>query len=92
MRLRRTRPVVRIIILALIVYAFITLLGVGRKLGRARELLEASGAAAAELQEENEALEFDMAHADEEETIERIAREKLGLVLPDDTILYDVGD
>jgi len=41
---------------------------------------------------ENAELEYDVAHAGDPETIESIARTKLGLVKPGEKIFYDVGN
>ena len=42
--------------------------------------------------QENAELEYDVAHAGDPETIESIARTKLGLVMPGEKIFYDVGN
>ena len=92
MKLRKVRGLVRIIILALIVYGCFMLASVFRRLDEAEARLTELQAASAELQTENEELQYDIDHADDPETIEEIAREKLGFVMPGEKIYYDAGN
>jgi len=43
-------------------------------------------------QQENARLEYEIEHSEDPETIEQIAREKLGLVKPGEKIFYDIGN
>ena len=47
---------------------------------------------AQELTEENAALEYQIAHSEDDETKEEIARDKLGLVKPGEKIFYDTSN
>ena len=40
----------------------------------------------------NAALEYEIDHCQDPETLEKVAREKLGLVLPGEIVFYDMGD
>ena len=42
-------------------------------------------------QQENARLEYEIEHSEDPETMEQIAREKLGLVKPGEKIFYDIG-
>ena len=84
MKLKRSSIFMKIVILALLVYAAITLAGAKNRIASAQ-------ADQAALQE-NAELEYDVAHAADPETIESIARTKLGLVMPGEKIFYDVGN
>jgi len=92
MILGKTRPMLRLLVLLLTVYAFSTLLSVSGKLAAAGRALEERKQAAEELRQSLAALRYDMEQAGEQENIERLAREKLGLVMPDETVIYYAGD
>jgi len=47
---------------------------------------------AQELTEENAALEYQIAHSEDDETKEEIARDKLGLVKAGEKIFYDTSN
>ena len=82
----------KIVILALIVYAGITLVTAKNRIAEARADQAALQAEADAALRENAELEYDVAHAGDPETIESIARTKLGLVKPGEKIFYDVGN
>ncbi len=92
MKLTRSGILMKIVILALLVYAAIGIISANDKIAHAeaeREVLQAKVDDALRL---NAELEYDIAHAEDEETIESIARAKLGLVLPGEKIFFDVGN
>lgn len=92
MKLKRSSIFTRIVILALIVYAAVTLASTQRRVAAAeadRAALQAKVDAALL---ENAELEYDIAHAGDPEIIAEIARSKLGLVMPGEKIFYDVSN
>ena len=92
MKLKRSSIFTKIVILALIVYAAISLTTTKSRIATAeadRVLLQAKVDAALQ---ENAELEYDIAHAGDPETIAEIARSKLGLVMPGEKIFYDVSN
>lgn len=92
MKFIKSSVFIKIVILALIVYATISLVSVNDRIAQAQadqEILQAKVDRALQV---NAELEYDVAHADDEETIEEIAREKLGLVMPGEKIFYDIGN
>ena len=92
MKLKRSSLFMKIVILALIVYAAIMLVGAKNRIAAAQAdqaVLQAKVDAALR---ENAELEYDVAHAGDLETIESIARTKLGLVKPGEKIFIDVGN
>ncbi len=92
MKLKRSSLFMKIVILALIVYACIALVGAKNRIAAAKaDQAELQAKVDAALQE-NAQLEYDVAHAGDPETIESIARTKLGLVKPGEKIFYDVGN
>ena len=92
MKLKRSSLFMKIVILALIVYACISLVGAKNRIAAAQAdqaELQAKVDAALQI---NAELEYDVAHAGDPETIESIACTKLGLVKPGEKIFYDVGN
>ena len=92
MKLIRSSLIMKIVILALIVYAAISLSNTRGRITRAeadRSLLRARVEAA---RQENAELQYDIDHAGDPETIASIARAKLGLVMPGEKIFYDVSN
>lgn len=80
-----------LLMLALIFYAGVSL---SRMNGRIEEALSAKEALADEalaLAVSNAALEYEIEHSGDLDMVERVARDKLGLVLPGEIIYYDIG-
>ena len=92
MKLKRAGPFIKIVILALIVYAAISIVTTKGKIEQARQDLEAVQEQVDAVRQENAGLEYSIKHAGDDETIESIARGKLGLVRPGEKIFYDVGN
>ena len=92
MKLKRSSIFTKIVILALIVYAAISLTTTKSRIATAeadRIVLQAKVDAALQ---ENAELEYDIEHAGDPDTIAEIARSKLGLVMPGEKIFYDVSN
>ena len=92
MKLKRSSIFMKIVILALLVYAGITLVNAKGRIARAQADRAALQSRVEVAQQENAELEYDIAHAGDPETIASIARAKLGLVLPGEKIFYDVSN
>ena len=80
-----------LVIVGLIAYACIALMNMRTKVASANETQAELQQRVEEIQEENAALRYAIEHQYDESTIEDIAREKLGLVMPDEKIFYDSG-
>jgi len=91
MKLRRSGIVIKIVILALIVYATISLVTTKGKISQALEDQRLLQEQVDETMQENAGLKYDIDHAGDDETIEEIARSKLGLVKPGEKIFFDVS-
>ena len=92
MKLKKSSIYIRIVILALIVYAAVSISTTQSKIEQAQAdqaLLQAKVDRALQT---NAELEYDIAHANDDETIQEIARAKLGLVLPGEKIFFDIGN
>ena len=92
MKLKRSSLFMKIVILALIVYAAIMLVGAKNRIAAAQADQAALQAKVDAALRQNAELEYDVAHAGDPETIESIARTKLGLVKPGEKIFIDVGN
>ncbi len=91
MKFRRANWLTLIVVAGLIAYACIALLNMRTKVAEATETESELQKQVEQIQEENAALQYAIDHKDDEKTIEDIARDKLGLVLPDEKIFYDSG-
>lgn len=92
MKLKRSSIFTKIVLLALIVYATISLVNTKNRVAEAeadRVVLQARVDA---MLQENAELEYDIEHAGDPDTIAEIARTKLGLVMPSEKIFYDVSN
>ena len=85
----RSRIITIIIILALTIYAGISLYNYWGHHYEVLESLREARREAAELQQRIADLEYLLEHIDDPEVMRRIAEEKLGLVSPDELVLTD---
>lgn len=92
MKLKKSSIFIRIVILALIVYATTTIVTTRGKIEQAKANQALLQEKVDEALQTNAELEYDIAHANDDETIEEIARAKLGLVMPGEKIFFDVGN
>lgn len=91
MKLKRASIITKIVIMALVLYAGISLLGTKAKISQAVTEREDLRAEVTEVTQKNAELEYEIEHSEDEETYESIARNKLGLVKPGEKIFYDVS-
>ena len=91
MRLRRTSWITALVMVAMIAYAVIALMNMRTKVAQAAETEAQLREKVERIQEENAALQYAIDNRYDDKTIEDIARNKLGLVLPDEKIFYDSG-
>ena len=81
----------RIVVLALLLYGLGSLTAVSRELTAAQETVEALRLQRQLLAAEQEQLAQALADREEPETLERLARERLGMVKPGERIFYFDG-
>ena len=91
MKIKSTGILTIIVVLALILYAAISSVSLKQNIAYGKAQRAALEVELARLQRENAELEYEIAHSDDDETIERIARSKLGLVRPGEKIFYDIS-
>ena len=80
------------VLLALLGYAVISLSMVNARIEAAEQTRSALATEAQALAVSNASLEYEIAHSTDLDMIEKVAREKLGLVLPGEVIYYDISD
>ncbi|NLV87281.1 MAG: hypothetical protein GX025_08720 [Clostridiales bacterium] len=91
MKLKRASLVTKIIIIAIVVYAGLNLLSLKVQVSEAQEKRDILKAQAEDVMQTNTELSYAIEHSSDPETIEDIARGKLGLVLPSEKIFYDIS-
>lgn len=89
MKFGKTSFVTKIVILVLFVVFTIQLLNLHRQIQTARADYNAVAAKVTAQEAANAALEEDIQHADDPDTVLDIAKEKLGLSDPGEVIFYD---
>lgn len=92
MKFRKVGIITKIVIAALIVYAAVSLVVVKTKTAALSAQTEQLQKQVSEMTQSNAELEYKIDHSGDADTIEEIARDKLGLVKPGEKIFYDVSD
>ena len=92
MRFRSAGWLTAIVIAGLMAYGCISLMNMKSKVDEAAKTEAQLQAQLEAIQETNASLQFAIDNQDDPETIEGIARDKLGLVMPDERIFYDTGE
>lgn len=92
MKLKRASMFTKLVIAALAIYAVISLVSVRARVDEAEQQRQALQAQVTEMTQENAELQYQIDHGTDDQTIEEIARDKLGLVLPGEKIFYDISD
>ena len=92
MRFKRAGILTIIVILAIVVYVGSELVSLKAQVTSSRSQRDELQAQVDEIQQTNAELEYAIRHKDDPDTLEDIARNKLGLVRPGEKIFYDVND
>jgi len=91
MRLKRAGILTKIIVMALVLYSGICLVNFKAKSDEIKVLNEQLQIDVAALAQKNAEVQYEIDHSEDPDTIEDIARDKLGLVMPGEIIFYDVS-
>ena len=91
MRIKRTSLLTKIVVVAIILYAGVTLVSLKVQVSAARQQREELRSQVSSITQTNTELQYAIDHSTDTETIEDIARDKLGLVKPGEKIFYDVS-
>jgi cell division protein FtsL len=92
MKLKRAGIITKLVILALLVYAGISLFALKQQTEQAKAQRDELQRRVDGALQENSELEYDLNHSDDPEIIEDIARNDIGLVRPEEKIFIDVGE
>ena len=90
--MRSKETLICIVAVALLIYSLTVFAGVGRKLDRLKAEAGAAADMLGELEKENSSLQTSLEEGMSDEELERLARERLALVLPGEKIFYFVTD
>ena len=92
MRLRKSSMLTRLIILALAVYAIVTLLGLQKQISQQNEANAVLREQITATAQENQRLQQAIERVGSREGVEEVARNKLGLVTEGEMIFYNLGE
>ena len=92
MKLKKTGLVTKLVILILVVYAAVSLSNIHGRIEAARLERDQKALEVQSLEAGNAVMRSEIEHKDELETKIHIAREKFNLVLPGETVYYDIGN
>lgn len=92
MKLGKWNILTGLVVLALMIYAVVSLVGLGQRQAEARAREAELQQELERLQGENEALEYAIENAEDPEVIAGVARDALGLVRPEEKIFLDGGN
>ena len=92
MRFRSAGWLTALVIAGLMAYGCISLMNMKSKVDEAAKTEAQLQTQIEAIQETNASLQYAIDNQDDPDTIEGIARDKLGLVMPDERIFYDTGE
>ena len=90
--MRAKETLICIVAVALLIYSLTVFAGAGRELNRLKAEVGAAADRLGELEKENSSLQTSLEEGVSDEELERLARERLALVLPEEKIFYFVTD
>lgn len=92
MKIKKSSLIIRVVIVALILYAGISLVNLKTQTQSAEERRDELQKQVDAAVEENEELQYAIEHSTDPEIIEDVARNDIGLVRPGEKLFYDVSD
>ena len=90
--MRAKETLICIVAVALLIYSLTVFAGAGREFDRLKAEAGAAADRLGELEKENSSLQTSLEEGMSDEELERLARERLALVLPGEKIFYFVTD
>lgn len=90
--MQNRQTLIRIVLIALMGYAILNFASARAELGRTEETVQALRAEYEDLMAENRLLTQRLVAGGDDETIETLARQRLGLVLPGEKVFYFTKD
>lgn len=92
MKLKRASLITKIVIIAIVVYAGINLVSLKVQVTEAQEKRDELQVEVEGVMQTNTELQYAIEHSTDADTMEDIARNKLGLVKPGEKIFYDISN
>lgn len=92
MKFKKAGIITKIVIAALLVYAVVSLVTVRSKTAALNAQTQQLQQQVTDMTQSNAELEYKIGHSEDADTIEEIARDKLGLVKPGEKIFYDMSN
>ena len=92
MKFKKAGIITKIVIAALLVYAVVSLVTVRSKTAALNAQTQQLQQQVTDMTQFNAELEYKIEHSEDADTIEEIARDKLGLVKPGEKIFYDMSN
>ena len=92
MKFKKASIFTKLVIAALMVYAVISLVMVHRQTRQLQDRAATLQQQVSEMTQSNAELQYLIDHSEDDDMIESVAREKLGLVKPGEKIFYDTSD
>ena len=92
MKFKKAGIITKIVIAALLVYAAVSLVTVRSKTAALNAQTQQLQQQVTDMTQSNAELEYKIEHSEDTDTIEEIARDKLGLVKPGEKIFYDMSN
>ena len=92
MKFKKASIFTKLVIAALMVYAVISLFMVHRQTRQLQDRAATLQQQVSEMTQSNAELPYQIDHSEDDDMIESVAREKLGLVKPGEKIFYDTSD
>lgn len=92
MKFKKASIFTKLVIAALMVYAVISLFMVHRQTRQLQDRAATLQQQVSEMTQSNAELQYQIDHSVDDDMIESVAREKLGLVKPGEKIFYDTSD
>lgn len=92
MKFKKAGIITKIVIAALLVYAVVSMVTVRSKTAALNAQTQQLQQQVTDMTQSNSELEYKIEHSEDADTIEEIARDKLGLVKPGEKIFYDMSN
>ena len=89
MKLKKAGILTKIVVIALILYASVTLINLKTQVENAKTEKESLQEQVEEKTASNAELQYAIDHSNDDDTIAEYAKDKLGLVMPGEQIFYD---
>ncbi len=92
MKSRKTGILTKLIVMIIMIYTVVTLVGLNSKIAAAEAQKARLEQEVSNIEARNAELEHSIKNSNDPETIQKIAREKLGLVKPGEIIFYGTNN